>query len=95
MLERRETWKEGGGGNICEATTLWKGSAACPPVCKPASCNTHTHTNVHLHMGSDAHTHTHNMSAHKEADERRHINEVQLIMAEGGWENSTTYSSWV
>lgn len=43
----------GGGGNICGATTLWKGSAACPPVCKAASCTT-THTNVHVHMGGDA-----------------------------------------
>lgn len=41
---RRRSEREGrwGGGNICEATTLWKGSAACPPVCKAASCTTHT-----------------------------------------------------
>lgn len=44
------------GGNICEATTLWKGSAACPPVCKAASCTTRTHTNAHMHMVGDAHT---------------------------------------
>lgn len=50
-LTRREGRQHGGratgqaeeGGNICEATTLWKGSAACPPVCPAASCTTLTH----------------------------------------------------
>lgn len=45
--EEREG-RTGGGGNICEATTLWKGSAACPPVCKAASCTTHTHTHKQM-----------------------------------------------
>lgn len=48
-----------GGGNICEATTLWKESAACPPVCKAASCISlsHTHTNKYKRAHGRRRTH--------------------------------------
>lgn len=42
-----ETRRKAAGGqwrNICEAMTLWKGSAVGPPVCGAASCTTPART---------------------------------------------------